>query len=172
MKVQLEDVLAFHQAYRDFEKGVTSATQAMDNLREAKGRITDITKLVNEQVADEQVKKDMQELSKKMNLALDTLMLAVMPNESIKGIFDDPDMLMSRISRAANYFSPTYGTPNPPFHAPTAGHKIVLQQVKNDVIDFVTKVNRFFSSEWSVYEQKVRALQLDIMKPVSAVALE
>ncbi|HMO40854.1 MAG TPA: hypothetical protein PKE17_15710 [Saprospiraceae bacterium] len=172
LKASPNDIIAFHNAYHDFEKNVTSATQAMDHLREAKARIGDITKLVNEQVTDEQLKKSMMEVNKKTTLLLDTLMLIVMPNESIKGIFDDPDMLMSRLFRAAAYFSPTFGTPNPPFHAPTEGHKIVLQQVKNDVIDFVTKVNRFFSADWKSYEQEVNKLQLNIMKPIPQVMIE
>ncbi len=172
MNVKSEEIIAFHAAYHDFAKSVTAATQAMDNLREAKRRIGSIMTMVNDQVQDAQTKKNLQELTKKLDANIDTLMLAVMPNETIKGIYDDPEMLLNRITAAAVYFNPTFGTPNPPFCAPSEGSKVVTTQVKNGIIDFVTKVNRFFSEQWSGFEQQVDALKLDITKPIPQVSLE
>jgi hypothetical protein len=172
MNVNPQDVNIFYNAYNDFAKNVSAVTSAMDNLREAKGRTNSIMAMVNDQLQDEKKKKDMQELSKKLTGVIDTMMLSVMPDESIKGIFDDPDMLLSRIGSVATYFTPTFGTPNPPFHAPTEGHKAVMQNVKKEINDFINKVNNFFASDWANFEQQVDALKLDITKPITKVSME
>lgn len=171
MEVNLMATRQFYAAWEDFNRYIAASTAAMDNLREAKQRVSQIDRMVAEQV-NETALEQYKSQSENIKATIDSLMFIVMPGEDIQGIYDDPDQLIGKISAALFYFNPSFDAPNPAFHAPTRVHQRVVEHVKAEIEAFVDRVNRFFETDWKTFEQEVDALNLDVTKPVESVQIE
>ncbi|MCB0548342.1 MAG: hypothetical protein KDD19_12235 [Phaeodactylibacter sp.] len=172
MDIELEEVTAFYAAWDEWGEQVTLATAAMDNLRDAKSRVNTLIAMVEEQVADTASVAAFKKTGKELKAKIDSLTFLVVPGEDIQGIYRDPAQLQTRISQANSYFSPSFETPNPAFHAPTPVAMMAVEDVKKDIIDFVKKVNSFFQTEWKAFEGKADSLELDLTRPIPAVELK
>ncbi|MCB9349744.1 MAG: hypothetical protein H6573_19860 [Lewinellaceae bacterium] len=172
MEVELDKVNAFYAAWDEWNGSIATATAAMDNLRDAEGRLGPLADMVKDQVQDTARVAAFERTIKELRARIDSLQFIVLPGEDIQGIYRNPEQLQMKISRAEVYFSPSYDAPNPAFHAPTPTAMAVVEEVKRDIVGFVEKVNAFFETDWKAFEEKVDEMELDLIKPIPAVLLK
>ncbi len=172
MDIKVEELAAFYQAWDEWNEHISRATAAMDNLREAEGRLALIQSMAAEQVQDTAVANAFKKEVKALQGQIDSLKFIVMPGEDIQGIYRDPGQLQTKLFQANAYFSPSFDAPNPAFHTPTPTAMLAVGSVKKDISDFVSKVNAFFGTEWKAFETKVDGMGLDITRPIPMVEME
>ena len=172
MDIQMADLKAFYAAWEDFNTYVNATTMAMDQLVDAKKRMNGIMSMIHDQVEEEAIKKQFQDTSKLLKKQIKELMNRVIPGPEVQGIFNDPDMLGSRLFEVNAFFSPAFGSPNPPFHGPTPNQERIVNALKKELQTFVEDVNTFFAKDWLIFEKEVDDLSLDITKPFPPITIQ
>lgn len=170
--VKQYEVKATYAAQDKFEQHVSALTESMDNLRAAKKRMSTVKEMVNEQIEEEATKKAFMEKTKGLTQEIDSLMFLVMPNEKVQGIFNDPDMLSSKLFQVGAYFDPAFGGNNPAYSTPSPTTKIAAATVQQEIANYVKVVNQFFTDKWSNFEQEVDGLNLEILEKIPQVKIE
>lgn len=156
----------------EFERHVAKLTETVDNLMDAKNRLTAVGEMVKAQMEDESAYRDYSEKMQPLKKQIDSLLFVVMPDETIQGIYRNPGMLTSKIGRVASYINPAFGTPNPAYATATPTTKLAAETVQKDIIAFVKNVNEFFATEWVDFETDVAAMPLKVMPVIERVKLE
>lgn len=172
MDINMADLKAFYTAWEDFNTYVNATTMAMDQLADAKKRLNSIMGMISDQIEEEAILKQFQDTSKLLKKQIKELMNRVIPGPEVQGIFNDPDMLGSRLFEVEAFFAPAFGAPNPPFHGPTPNQERIVNALKKELHAFVGDVNSFFAKDWLTFEKEVDALPLDITKPFPPIIIQ
>lgn len=172
MDINMADLKAFYTAWEDFNTYVNATTMAMDQLADAKKRMNSIMGMISDQIEEEAILKQFQDTSKLLKKQIKELMNRVIPGPEVQGIFNDPDMLGSRLFEVEAFFAPAFGAPNPPFHGPTPNQERIVNALKKELHAFVGDVNSFFAKDWLTFEKEVDALPLDITKPFPPIIIQ
>ncbi|MEN0006589.1 MAG: hypothetical protein AAF798_20720, partial [Bacteroidota bacterium] len=164
-RIQFDEaaVANFYGQWDDYNNKIAQLTDAMDNLRASKQQTKRVLQAVAEQMEDPDDLKLLQDTTKAINKKIDALMTKVMQGPEVQGIFNDPDMLNSKLFEAGVFFNPAFGTPNPGFHGITKNHMNALQNIDKDIFKFIAEVDDFERKEWAAYRQLVRQMRLQML---------
>lgn len=163
IKTDMAGVRQWHEAAKELEVLAGSVTASMDQLRDAKDRVSLAEKLTDEQVKDTASLRRFSEKAAEMNRQINELMGKVMPSEDVQGIYEDPAQLMNKLQSVAFNLDPAFGTPNPPTGAPPATFSLASKKVKADADAFNKQVSEFISGNWKQFEDLVKTLNLQVM---------
>ncbi len=132
-------------------QNVAKATAAVDQLRDAESDIKKISGLMKEQ---EIVSTEIDSLHQSMKKELDELLYQAIAKE-IQGFSVNPELVQSKLVNAQRYLQSPLVPTNP-------SQRKVLEESIEVTDNFVDKVNKWFSNNWTDYQEKVRALELSI----------
>ena len=166
-QIDMAGLQQWQTAGTEYQKMVNGLTASMDKLRDAKDRISLADKLVEEQVKDTTSVRRYNESKTSVNKTIDSLMRMMVQSEEIQGIYEDPEQLINKLTSAAFYLDPAFGTPNPPVGAPPATYSLAMKKVKSDSDAFNKQVNDFISGDWKQFEGLVKGLNLQVMQPIT-----
>ena len=170
--VKLSQINELYKAQDDFEKHVKALTDAMDHLREAKKRIQTLSGMVKEQINDEEQQEAFEKSTKTLKAQIDSLMVKVVPGQDVQGIFNDPDMLINKLSATGAYFDPSFGSNNPAYSSASPTTLQAAASLQKEIAAFVSEVNTFFDEKWNGFEQEVEGMQLQLIPDIKAVKIE
>jgi hypothetical protein len=97
---------------------------------------------------------------------IDSLMAKLTAPEDAQGIYEDPAQLMQKLQSVAFYLDPAFGTPNPPAGPPPSTFAIAMKNVKVNADAFNSSVLNWKERSWTVYEEMVKGLKLDVLRPL------
>lgn len=172
IKVKNYEIQANYAAADEFEKHVKALTETVENLNAAKKRIKTVSGMVKEQIEDEAAQKAFMEKTKPLTKQIDSLLFLVMPDATIQGIYQNPNMLTNKLFGAASYFDSAFGSPNPAFGPLSPTGKMAAELVQKEVVEFVEMINGFFDTTWAAFEKEVDALPLEVLQEIKAVKIE
>jgi len=150
-------------AYDDFNKTIEKASEAFDQLKEAKETIKLVNKVVKTQ--EDTIVSEFKSLSKDLNSEIDSLMNLYMDPEGLKGIQRNPKTLTGRLWRARAYLGATDGPPSP-------NGLILINEVKQQAKDIIKGGNDFFQSDWVDFKAKFDELELKIFEDFEPVEID
>ncbi|MEM7551031.1 MAG: hypothetical protein AAF363_15205 [Bacteroidota bacterium] len=168
LDIKDQDLLEAEKLVVRLMEDVTKATEVVDNLREAKSFLKEISGKASDKT--ESVKEEMKEKHKALKEKMEDLEGLFVPGEDVQGIFRDPALLNYKIGSAAAYvqgtgsvFS-TFGTPDPVFYAPSEANKKQVEFMEKELNEALSKVESFFDTDWKAYTDYVKGLELEFVK--------
>jgi len=157
------DMQANIDAQKDFESTITAASEAFDRIMKAKKTIGKVKGLVANQ--EEEVKTEVDSLSKILTTELDSLEKLYMLPDGLKGIQRNPDLLMGKLYAAGYSIRGSWGKPG-------ANSDNQVKTAKRVVGTTVEAVNDFLENRWQPYEERVKEIQLKIFEEMNKVEIK
>ncbi len=150
-------------AYKDFNKTIDKATEAFDQLKEAKKTIGLVNKVIATQ--EDTVKTEFKTLTGDLSTEIDSLMNLYMDPVGLKGIQRNPNTLTSKLWGARSYLRATDGPPSP-------NGQIKIDQVTELAKQVIHGGNEFFEKDWVQFRKMYEALEFNLFKDIEPVKIE
>lgn len=160
----LFDPQAKYAAKKDFNKTVAAATDAFENLKEAKKSMGIYKKIIA--VQEDSIKKQMNQLHKEIASEIDSLMHLYMLPEAKKTEYrDNSNTLNAKLSMGNRFLGTATG-------APTANGQYAIRNAQEATISVLEAVNEFFEDDWKPYINALKELPLNIYNEFESVEIE
>lgn len=161
--VTLEQLTAKKETLDDFNKMVSKATAAFDQLKQAKKTI----KLVDDQMvnAPDTLKKEIAKQGKVMQDSIEKLMKIFLPPQEQKGIVRNDNTLNAHLYRASSYIDNSDGPPS-------QMAQIAITKAKDETQKALNAVNNFFQKDWNKYQENAEAARHSVFKTFEPIKLE
>ncbi len=162
LNTSMSDMRAQQAAADDFYAMVKKATEAFNQLKEAKKTI----KLVNDQMvnAPDSTKTSIKKLGKSMQDSITTLQNLFTDQPDLKGIQRNPNTLNGHLFTASRYIRASDGAPN-------QMAQFAIKKAEKEATEVIAKVNTFFAKDWKDYRAEVEAAQSPLFKDYTPVEL-
>ncbi len=155
---------AKYDAMKEFNATITATKKAYDNLKEAEKSMSLYKKII--ELQEDTIKEEHLEYHKEVKKQIDSLKNLYWLPESKKTEYrDDSHTLMSKMWNARRFLGTSLG-------APTTNGSHAVTKANNEAQKTIDGINAFFREEWKSYEDKIKALPLDIFKEIEEVKIE
>ena len=140
----------------EFRKLTEKTTLAFNRLKEADKTVG----LVDAQLAQsapDSVKKDMAKMGKSLKDSILTIQKMFMAPRDAKGIVLTSDALMDDVGKAMQLLGSSPGKPQ-------GNAMVAMNLAKKHVGEVLSKVNKFFETDWKKYQDKVESVKYSLFK--------
>lgn len=138
-----------------------AAVAAADRIREARTTLKRVGELLGGR--EDAGAKAVRERGKALRDTLKTLMARFHPEDK-QGIYRDPTLISSRLSRAGSYLTSHWDVAE-------GAATTVLDQVESELKTTLAAVNGFFERQWPAYRRLVDEATVELVSPVTPVEL-
>ncbi len=163
IEVNEAHLMAKNKMSKDYDKTVIAASKALDQLKDAKGKIDLVEKMSS--VLKDSLLAEIKELNKNTKKHIDSLMNLYTEIEEVKGIVRDPAKLNSILRTPGNYIESSWGIPGE--NAKNAVNTATIESQK--VID---GINSFIEQDWKTYTEKINSIKFELFEKLEPVKIE
>ncbi|MEM1134373.1 MAG: hypothetical protein AAGI07_00940 [Bacteroidota bacterium] len=156
--IPMTEMVARYKTVNEVLKYSKLATEATDQLREAKETIA----LVKKQYEEKEEAKEVIEKGTALNEKIDALLQTIIPPKDAKGIVYRGNLLSTKIGSAMGYLQGNMGAVN-------ETEKLAVVKAEKALKVTLSPINTFFEQEWNPYQEKVKAIQAPVIKEYKAI---
>jgi len=164
-RIQLSDteLMARQQMSEEYMRYMQMATQAVDQLNEAKSSI----QLINQQLSEREddAAQQLKEMARSLQDSIKMYKELIAQKEDVQGILRDPHIVSGKLGAAGNYLGAFWNASN-------ETQRRVLSHLKISLQEPIETVNSFFTGPWIEYQDKVEAAELSFFKDYEPIRLE
>ena len=154
--VTIKDLNEKDAVMSDFRKLIEKTTLAFNRLKEA-DKTVGLVEAQLAQTAPDSVKKDMAKIGKSLKDSILTIQKMFMAPRDAKGIVRTSDALMDDVFKAMQLLGTSPGKPQ-------GNAMIAMNLAKKHVGEVLSKVNKFFETDWKKYQDKVESVKYSLFK--------
>ena len=154
--VTIKDLNEKDAVMSDFRKLIEKTTLAFNRLKEA-DKTVGLVEAQLAQTAPDSVKKDMAKVGKSLKDSILTIQKMFMAPRDAKGIVHTSDALMDDVFKAMQLLGTSPGKPQ-------GNAMIAMNLAKKHVGEVLSKVNKFFETDWKKYQDKVESVKYSLFK--------
>jgi hypothetical protein len=145
---------------REFEELSGAAATAANNLREAR----EATDRVSGLIADQESFKDLAKQTKTMADSIRKLENLLHGQEEVKGYYDEPHTIASKMGLLSYYIGTTYGEPS-------QATLVLYKQTREALEEQLKTIDAFLQGAWMDYRRQAGGSQLPLFKEPTEVKL-
>ncbi|MEQ9441737.1 MAG: hypothetical protein RIG62_22040 [Cyclobacteriaceae bacterium] len=157
-----EDIMARNTMAEQYLEYVSLATQATDQLNEAKSTIDKVMAQLSDR--EDEAAKALNEQGKMLKDSIQSYKELIAQKE-VQGIMRDPHIVSGKLDAAASYLSAFW-------HSPNENQRTVLQQAKTSLDEPLETINGFFKNEWVQFRQSVENANVSFFEDYETIGME
>jgi len=153
LQMSLEDMVAKAELIDRHYETVRSVTGKVDRLREVKETLGSLKKLLKGQEGADPVLAQADTLQQ----AIDDIFTGILPDEDIRGIFRNDDLLDRILSNTDRYLQTVFFP-----RTTTQAHRVAYAEKQAKPV--MERIDRFFSDDWAAFRQMVEDSGVSLVK--------